>query len=63
MDIRTEPPEPGTGAERAWLAGVLATGIPLAGAMAVEIAALDKAGITLAAPLAPNVNGVGHAAD
>ncbi len=43
------------------LAALWADGIPLAGAMAVEIRRLDADFITLAAPLAPNRNQMGTA--
>lgn len=58
---RKPPPSPDPDAERAWLAHVLTRDIPLGGAMALEIAALDASGITLTAPLAPNVNDKGTA--
>jgi len=43
-------------AQRAWLAPVLTREIPLGGAMGLAISRLDRAGIGLTAPLAPNVN-------
>ena len=44
-----------------WLTDTLTRQIPLGGAMGLEIARLDDAGIELAAPLAPNVNDKGTA--
>jgi thioesterase domain-containing protein len=46
---------------RARLASLWAGGIPLAGAMQVEIRALDHGKLVLAAPLAPNRNQMGSA--
>lgn len=50
-----------TAAERQWLAEVLTRQIPLGSAMGLSIERLDRHGIVLAAPLAPNVNDKGTA--
>lgn len=54
-------PAPGAAAARAELERELLADIPLARAMALTIAAADAASLTLAAPLAPNVNDKGCA--
>lgn len=54
-------PEMSAAAWTARLASLWAGGIPLAGAMQVEIRALDHETLTLAAPLAPNRNQMGSA--
>ncbi len=47
--------------EREWLNAVLTGDIPLGQAMALAITRLDESGISLALPLAPNVNDKGTA--
>jgi thioesterase domain-containing protein len=47
--------------EAAWLKHTLTADIPLGGAMALEVARLDRDGVELALPLAPSVNDKGTA--
>lgn len=47
--------------ERQWLEHVLTSDIPMGGAMALQVAQLDAAGVVLDLPLAANVNDKGTA--